>query len=117
MVNDLVGLIRQESEMKTALVELDKLRAREAQVSVPGGRAYNPGWHLALDLRNMLVVPERSVPACLLCPPVLSAGGNPQFSALFIRPRRPPGRVMITGSAGRALEDLRDRGPRDSFRR
>jgi succinate dehydrogenase / fumarate reductase, flavoprotein subunit len=58
IMNDLVGLIRRESEMKTALVELDKLRARAAQVSAPGGRAYNPGWHLALDLRNMLVVSE-----------------------------------------------------------
>ena len=58
IMNDLVGLIRRESEMKTALVELDKLRAREAQVSAAGGRAYNPGWHLALDLRNMLLVAE-----------------------------------------------------------
>ena len=58
IMNNLVGLIRRESEMKTALVELDKLRAREAQVSAPGGRAYNPGWHLALDLRNMLEVAE-----------------------------------------------------------
>jgi len=58
IMNDLVGLIRRESEMKTALVELDKLRARAAQVSAPGGRAYNPGWHLALDLRNMLLVAE-----------------------------------------------------------
>ena len=58
IMNDLVGLIRRESELKTALVELDKLRARVAQVSAPGGRAYNPGWHLALDLRNMLVVAE-----------------------------------------------------------
>ncbi len=58
IMNDLVGLIRRESEMKTALVELDKLRARVAQVSAPGGRAYNPGWHLALDLRNMLMVAE-----------------------------------------------------------
>src|SRR5262249_47257274 len=58
IMNDLVGLIRRESEMKTALVELDKLRAREAQVSASGGRAYNPGWHLALDLRNMLLVAE-----------------------------------------------------------
>jgi succinate dehydrogenase / fumarate reductase flavoprotein subunit len=57
-MNDLVGLIRRESEMKTALVELDKLRTREAQVSAAGGRAYNPGWHLALDLRNMLIVAE-----------------------------------------------------------
>jgi succinate dehydrogenase / fumarate reductase flavoprotein subunit len=58
IMNDLVGLIRRESEMKTALVELDRLRARTAQVSAPGGRAYNPGWHLALDLRNMLTVAE-----------------------------------------------------------
>ena len=58
IMNDLVGLIRRESEMKTALVELDKLRARAEQVSAPGGRAYNPGWHLALDLRNMLIVAE-----------------------------------------------------------
>ena len=65
IMNDLVGLIRRESEMKTALVELDKLRAREAQVSVPGGRAYNPGWHLALDLRNMLVVAESVAMAAL----------------------------------------------------
>jgi succinate dehydrogenase / fumarate reductase, flavoprotein subunit len=58
IMNDLVGLIRRESEMKTALVELDKLRERAAHVSAPGGRAYNPGWHLALDLRNMLEVAE-----------------------------------------------------------
>jgi len=51
--------------MKTALVELDKLRAREAQVSAAGGRAYNPGWHLALDLRNMLLVGECVAQAAL----------------------------------------------------
>jgi succinate dehydrogenase / fumarate reductase flavoprotein subunit len=62
---DLVGLIRRESELKTALVELDKLRARAAQVSAEGGRAYNPGWHLALDLRNMLVVAECVAQAAL----------------------------------------------------
>ena len=65
IMNDLVGLIRRESEMKTALVELDKLRARLAQVCAPGGRAYNPGWHLALDLRNMLVVAECVAQAAL----------------------------------------------------
>jgi succinate dehydrogenase / fumarate reductase, flavoprotein subunit len=58
VMNDLVGLIRRESEMKTALVELDKLRARAAKVGVSGGRAYNPGWHVALDLRNMMEVAE-----------------------------------------------------------
>jgi succinate dehydrogenase / fumarate reductase flavoprotein subunit len=57
-MNDLVGLIRRESEVKQALTELDKFRALAARVSVPGGRAYNPGWHVALDLRNMLLVAE-----------------------------------------------------------
>ncbi|MBV9853504.1 MAG: fumarate reductase/succinate dehydrogenase flavoprotein subunit [Streptosporangiaceae bacterium] len=65
IMHDLVGLIRRESEMKTALVELDKLRARAAQVSVGGGRAYNPGWHVALDLRNMMVVAECVAQAAL----------------------------------------------------
>ena len=64
-MNDLVGLIRRESEMKTALVELDKLRTREKTVAAPGGRAYNPGWHLALDLRNMLIVGESVAQAAL----------------------------------------------------
>jgi succinate dehydrogenase / fumarate reductase, flavoprotein subunit len=57
-MNDLVGLIRKESEMTTALQELEKLRQRAAQVSAEGGTGYNPGWHLALDLRNMLLVAE-----------------------------------------------------------
>jgi succinate dehydrogenase / fumarate reductase flavoprotein subunit len=65
IMNDLVGLIRREPELATALVELDKLRARVAQVSAPGGRAYNPGWHLALDLRNMLQVAECVAQAAL----------------------------------------------------
>ncbi|MDQ2815119.1 MAG: fumarate reductase/succinate dehydrogenase flavoprotein subunit [Actinomycetota bacterium] len=65
IMNDLVGLIRRESEMKTALIEIDKLRSRAAQVCAPGGRAYNPGWHLALDLRNMLVVAECVAQAAL----------------------------------------------------
>jgi succinate dehydrogenase / fumarate reductase flavoprotein subunit len=57
-MNDLVGLIRREPEMKSALTELDKLRQRAAHVSAAGGTGYNPGWHLALDLRNMLLVAE-----------------------------------------------------------
>jgi len=64
-MNDLVGIIRREEEVKSALTELDKLRIRAAQVSVPGGRAYNPGWHLAQDLRNMLLVSEAVALAAL----------------------------------------------------
>ena len=65
MMNDLAGLIRRESELQQALKELAGLRIRYASVAAPGGRAYNPGWHLALDLRNMLVVSECTAKAAL----------------------------------------------------
>jgi succinate dehydrogenase / fumarate reductase flavoprotein subunit len=65
VMNDLVGLIRRESELKNALVELDKLRALAAKVSVGGERAYNPGWHVALDLRNLMVVADSVAQAAL----------------------------------------------------
>ncbi|MDA3021150.1 MAG: fumarate reductase/succinate dehydrogenase flavoprotein subunit [Actinomycetota bacterium] len=58
LMNDLVGIIRTAAEMQSALDRLAALKERAARLSVPGGRAYNPGWHLALDLQNMLVVSE-----------------------------------------------------------
>jgi succinate dehydrogenase / fumarate reductase, flavoprotein subunit len=58
IMTNLVGLIRTEKEMVQALGELDKLKERARKVSAGGGRSYNPGWHLALDLRNMLLVAE-----------------------------------------------------------
>jgi succinate dehydrogenase / fumarate reductase flavoprotein subunit len=57
-MSDLVGIIRREEEIKAALAELEKLRERAASVSAEGGTAYNPGWHLALDLRNILLIAE-----------------------------------------------------------
>jgi len=55
-MNDLVGIIRREGEIVQALAKLDEFEDRVARVRVTGGRAFNPGWHLALDLRNMLLV-------------------------------------------------------------
>jgi succinate dehydrogenase / fumarate reductase flavoprotein subunit len=64
-MSDLVGIIRREDEIKTAVAELEKLRERAAKVSAPGGSAYNPGWHLALDLRNILLIAECVAQAAL----------------------------------------------------
>ncbi|HET8600717.1 MAG TPA: fumarate reductase/succinate dehydrogenase flavoprotein subunit [Segeticoccus sp.] len=58
MMNDLVGIIRREEEMRHALDALAGLRARAQRVHVEGQRRFHPGWHLALDLRNMLAVCE-----------------------------------------------------------
>ncbi|HZS58692.1 MAG TPA: fumarate reductase/succinate dehydrogenase flavoprotein subunit [Gemmatimonadaceae bacterium] len=51
-----VGIVRREAEMEKALTEIDALDARAAKVSVTGNREYNPGWHTALDLKNLLTV-------------------------------------------------------------
>src|SRR5207344_99399 len=64
-MSDLVGIIRKESEIKTALGELQKLRERAEKVGAAGGRAYNPGWHLALDLRNILLIAQCVAQAAL----------------------------------------------------
>ncbi|MGI5357180.1 fumarate reductase/succinate dehydrogenase flavoprotein subunit [Streptomyces sp. CA-252508] len=57
-MNDLVGIIRREEEMRQALRKLAELRLRARGAGVEGHRQFNPGWHLALDLRNMLLVSE-----------------------------------------------------------
>ncbi|MGV4982380.1 fumarate reductase/succinate dehydrogenase flavoprotein subunit [Streptomyces sp. NRAIS4] len=57
-MNDLVGIIRREGEMEQALHKLGELRVRARRAGVEGHRQFNPGWHLALDLRNMLLVSE-----------------------------------------------------------
>jgi succinate dehydrogenase flavoprotein subunit len=64
-MQDLVGIIRVAAELKEALERLASLQARAEHVSVEGGRRYNPGWHLALDLRNMLVVSQAVAMAAL----------------------------------------------------
>jgi succinate dehydrogenase / fumarate reductase flavoprotein subunit len=58
MMSDLVGIVRRQEEMERALTELEKLKELAARVSTPGNREYNPGWHTALDLRNLLTVSE-----------------------------------------------------------
>ncbi len=64
-MNDLVGIIRTAEELSQSLEEVAKFKKRAAQLSVEGHRQYNPGWHLALDLRNMLLVSECVAKAAL----------------------------------------------------
>ena len=58
MMQELVGIVRRDDEIRDAIERLKALRARAAKVSVPGNREYNPGWHTALDLQNLLTVSE-----------------------------------------------------------
>ena len=64
-MQDLVGIVRTEGEMAHGLAEIGKLRQRAASVGVQGNREYNPGWHTALDLENLLTVSEAIARAAL----------------------------------------------------
>ncbi len=64
-MSNLVGIIRTEAEIKKALAELDTLSARAEAVSAEGGSAYNPGWHLALDMRNIMLMAKCVATAAL----------------------------------------------------
>ncbi len=78
-MHNLVGIIRTEDELKRATEELAVLRDRATRAGVEGHRQYNPGWHLALDLRSMLAVSE-----CIarLCPRAAGEPGRPHPGGL-----------------------------------
>jgi succinate dehydrogenase / fumarate reductase flavoprotein subunit len=57
-MQDLVGIVRAQREMEEALSRLQGLKQRASAVSVGGNREYNPGWHTALDLKNLLTISE-----------------------------------------------------------
>jgi succinate dehydrogenase / fumarate reductase flavoprotein subunit len=57
-MDQLVGIYRVQADLDRALEELVKLRARADAVRVEGTRMFNPGWHLARDLQNMVLVAE-----------------------------------------------------------
>jgi succinate dehydrogenase / fumarate reductase, flavoprotein subunit len=65
MMQELVGIVRNEEEMQRALAGLGKLWERAATVSAQANREFNPGWHTALDLKNLLTVSEAVTRAAL----------------------------------------------------
>jgi succinate dehydrogenase / fumarate reductase flavoprotein subunit len=58
IMQDGVGIVRREDEMRRALQEVEQLQEAAKRVGVPGNREYNPGWHTALDLSNLLTISE-----------------------------------------------------------
>jgi succinate dehydrogenase / fumarate reductase flavoprotein subunit len=65
MMQELVGIVRREEEMKQALSGLEKLWQRAQSAAVGGNREYNPGWHTAIDLKNLLTVSQAVTLAAL----------------------------------------------------
>ena len=65
-MQDLVGIVRTESEMRQALEAISQLGGRAARAGIAGHRQYNNGWHTAMDIPNMLAVSEAITRAALL---------------------------------------------------
>jgi succinate dehydrogenase / fumarate reductase flavoprotein subunit len=65
MMQKLVGIVRHEAEMQSAIEGLEELKTRAAAAAVVGNREYNGGWHTALDLRHLLTVSEMVTRAAL----------------------------------------------------
>jgi succinate dehydrogenase / fumarate reductase flavoprotein subunit len=65
VMQNLVGIVRVESEMQQALEKIKALRVRAAKAGIMGNREYNGGWHTALDLENMLTISEMIATAAL----------------------------------------------------
>jgi succinate dehydrogenase / fumarate reductase flavoprotein subunit len=65
VMQSLVGIVRSEEDLRTALGELESLKSRAANVKVGGNIQYNPGWHLAMDLKNMFDISEAVTRAAL----------------------------------------------------
>jgi succinate dehydrogenase / fumarate reductase, flavoprotein subunit len=65
VMQNLVGIFRNEEDLRRALLELNKLKERAKHIRVEGSRLYNPGWHLYFDLASMLTVSEACAHAAL----------------------------------------------------
>jgi len=66
VTHNLVGIIRTRAEIEEAITKIADIRARSKNVAVAGGRKFNPGFHLAFDLDNMLLVAESTAKSALL---------------------------------------------------
>ena len=65
MMQELVGIVRNEDELLRAVEHLKMMKTRVTKMKVTGNREFNPGWHTALDLDNMLTVSEAVAKAAL----------------------------------------------------
>jgi succinate dehydrogenase / fumarate reductase flavoprotein subunit len=65
VTHNLVGIIRTKDELQSAIEKIAQIRVRSANVSVSGGRKFNPGFHLAFDLDNMLLVAESTAKSAI----------------------------------------------------
>ena len=110
-MNDLVGIIRTASELEQSLTEVEAFKVRAKSMKVEGHRQYNPGWHLALDLENLIGISEAVTRSALVREE--SRGGHtredfpkpdPEWGTKNVVIRKRDGRLVITTEPEADLE-------------
>ena len=111
VMQSLVGIFRTREDMEKALGELGKLNERWSHTSVEGSRMFNPGWHLALDLRSMLTISEAVTRSALVREESRGAHSRidfPELSADWGTKNN----VILRGASGMTLrQDLKPEVP------
>jgi succinate dehydrogenase / fumarate reductase flavoprotein subunit len=102
MMQELVGIVRTHDEMIEALNGIDSLRNRAARVFAPGNIDFNPGWHTAVDLKNLLIVSEAITRAALERKE--SRGGQFRDDYPFKDPEYAKFNIVLKQSDGGAME-------------
>jgi succinate dehydrogenase / fumarate reductase flavoprotein subunit len=112
MMHTYVGIARREDDLRTALAELEKLRARASRVGAIGNRHFNPGWHTALDLHCLLTVSEAVTRAALerresrgAHTRVEHPQSDPKFGSANVLVRRQNGTMTVRQEALPSLPD------------
>lgn len=114
-MHELVGIIRKAGEISEALEVVTKLKERAANTGAPGGRIYNPGWHLALDLRNMLLVSECVARAALLREESRGGHTRDDFPAMSADWRRKLLVCALAADGGITVEEQEQLSMRDDL--
>jgi succinate dehydrogenase / fumarate reductase flavoprotein subunit len=105
-MQDLVGIVRNDGEMQQALQKLAEFKQRASTVKVGGNREYNPGWHTALDLPNLLTVSEAITRAALERRE--SRGGHFRDDFQDKDPQMASFNIVVRKGAGGAMELRRE---------
>src|SRR5207237_1312180 len=112
MMGTYVGIARSADDLQGALAGIEQLRARAARAGGDGNRQYNPGWHTARDLRNLLTASEALTRAERDCP---AGGGGGRARGVPGGTGAPVGRARVAvGLQGRAVRLVQRRGERQA---
>jgi len=113
VMQNLVGIYRTSEDVRTALGELEKFKARLANVSIEGSRMFNPGWHLSIELKSMLTISEAVARSALVREESRGAHSRIDFPELSAEWGKKNNIIKRDGAAMTLRQDTRPEMPEE----